>query len=731
MKKHIFSIILLGVMMFLAYLPSLNGTWALDDVVANKPVGISDIHDLIGFRKVTYVTFLMNQLIAPFSPANFRLFNILIHFLNVILVYVIAYKTILLCPLLVRATTPLNPPLVRGGLKRGENQTFYAAFISAIIFALHPLNINAVAYIVQRMASLATLFVLLALLFYIAATQAHSKVKGLIFYVLSAVCVVAGIFSKENALMAIPLVILYDYAFLSRFKVRALSKRILVIGLAGFICIFFASYLLKLHTAFIDIARLFLNPNQPLTGNGWMATDVYWTPLQHILTEFRIVSRYTLLIFLPLPQFLVFDWWGFPVSAGVVEPVTTLISMIFLASLLIFSVWKFKRFPLLCFGILWYLIAISLESFIALGSDLYFEHRNYLPLSGLAIGIAGQVVMSLKGRTFGKTLLVISVLLCTGLGLLTFSRNHVWRDSVTLWEDTIKKSPSNLRAMIAMGNTYLRLSDAEGAERYYRKAVQIGSRDKRMQFFSDAAYSLGMVYLFKGDLGKAKELIDKLDYFDSYRIVILKAYYKVLNNDINGALKDYRQIVEHTEGLDRVVVVTLMGDAYYRKGLWDDAIEHYEKAIALDPGFTSAYYGIGVAFMGKRDTRHAYEYFKKALDTNPDDALVLSDLADLMLIKNSKRDAFLYAEKAISKSPSFYQPYLTMANVLIVHGEEKEAEKYYRKALRHNMPVHLLPFSKARAYFLKGDMEKMQYYLSEAQKYKDFHDRFKDLDSLN
>jgi hypothetical protein len=454
-SRHLVALAAIGIAIFLAYANSLNGTWAMDDIVVKKSVGISDINDLIGFRKIASLTFLLNQSIAPFSPANFRLLNILIHIFNTALVYVLAFKTVILRSKETEERSLKETDGVAGISFSAEDQAFPAALLSGVVFGLHPLNINAVAYIVQRMTSLATLFVLLALLVYISAARSAKTVKAFAFYLLCGGFIVLGIFSKENAVLAVPLILLYDYLFISKFNGKAFRKRVLVFFGIGLVSVGLVSYSLGLHSAFLDVLRSFLNPNVPLTEKGWMAVDVSWTPLQHILTEFRVLSRYLFLFFVPLPRFLVFDWWGFPLSQGISEPITTLLSMIALLSLFTFSVWKIKRFPMLSFGILWYLIAVSLESFFAPGLDLYFEHRNYLPLSGFIIGVIGQVVMSYKGKIRTSTLWPIALILCLVLGSLTFSRNFVWKDSLTLWSDTLKKNPSNLRAMMAMGNTYL------------------------------------------------------------------------------------------------------------------------------------------------------------------------------------------------------------------------------------------------------------------------------------
>jgi len=729
MKKHLLLNAILALSIFLAYSNSLNGTWAMDDIVAGKTVALADLKDFIGFRKVAYITFSLNQFIAPFSPLSFRVLNILIHIMNTALVYVIAYRTTLLCLPSVRENTPLNPPLERGELKGDENLAFYTALFSGILFGLHPININAVAYIVQRMASLATLFVLLALLFYSAAAQTADRRKALLLYVSSGLLVVLGIFSKENAVMAIPLILIYDYVFLSHFQWNLFRERMLLVFGIGILSVGLAFSLLKMHSAFFDVVKFFLSPNQPLTAKAWMASDVYWTPLQHILTEFRVVSRYILLICAPLPQLLIFDWWSFPISRGIINPITTIFSALFILSLIIFSIWKLKRYPLLCFGILWYLCAISLESFFALGSDLYFEHRNYLPVSGLFIGLAGQMMISFWSKMNRKIVFSLIVIIAILSGALTFSRNYVWKDSLTLWGDTLSKAPSNIRAMLALGNAHLTLSDFGNAEQYYKEGVRISAKDQRLHFLDDAVYSLGMLFLFGGKLDEAKDLIVRYELsLESYRIQILKGFYKASTNDIEGALEVYEEIIPKTKGRDSVVVYNLMGDAYRRKGLLDQAIKQYSKSITLDPTFSSAYYGMGLTYMSKRDIEHADEYFRKALAIDPDNVLALSDMADVLLIRKANpEEAFSLARRAVSKSPPFYQPYLTMGNVLIVLQKEKEADEFYKKALEHGVTAYMVPLSKARAYYLRGDTEKAKEQVSELRKFKNLPEQIKNL----
>jgi tetratricopeptide (TPR) repeat protein len=722
MKKHLPLLIIIASIL-IAYSSSINGTWAMDDVVVSKPVGIHDIQDLLSFRKVTSATFLLNQAIAPFNPASFRLFNIVIHILNTILVYILTLKTF-------RSRTKISEPVGEINRDPGHkpalfaDHALYGACISSTIFALHPININAVAYIVQRMASLATLFVLLALLSYIAAHQSKNLYKTVIYYALSGISVVLGIFSKENAVMAIPLIFLYDYVFLSAFSKQKTRKMIIAVVVIGLLSFGFATFFLKLHSKIFEITGFFLHPSQPLPWKDWMSIDVSWTAFEHILSAFRVLARYLFLLLFPFPRFFVFDWWGFPVSHG---------SMILVISLVIFSLFKLKRYPFISFGILWYFLAISLESFLALGTDLYYEHRNYLPLAGLSIGIAGQTMVSFKGMINSRSAWITVIIICSTLGSLTFARNFVWKDSVTLWGDTLEKNPSNLRAIMAMGNAFLKMNNMKGAERYYREAVRISSNDRKLYYLNESFYSLGMLYLMNRELQQAKELINKFSHrIESYKPRILTGFYKSLSSDADGALEEYRSIAPETKGIDRVVVLTLMGDAYRDKGMWDRALEKYREAVSLDPGFSSAYYGIGASHLGKRDIQQARHYINKALYIDPTHTLALSDMADLMLMMKSNPDeALVYAQRAVAQSPPYYQPYLTMGNVLIVTRREHEAEDFYNKALEQGMPEYLVPFSKARSYIMRGDKEKAHHYLSELKKYKDIPEEIKSILQMN
>lgn len=95
----------------------------------------------------------------------------------------------------------------------------------------------------------------------------------------------------------------YGFIFLSRLDSKTFLRGVSLFLVIGIVSVVTAAYFLKLHYAIIDLTGFLVNPNKPLTSKGWMSVDVYWTPLQHILTEFRVVSRYIFLLSVPLPRF--------------------------------------------------------------------------------------------------------------------------------------------------------------------------------------------------------------------------------------------------------------------------------------------------------------------------------------------------------------------------------------------------------------------------------------------
>lgn len=705
---HLISLACIAVAVFLAYSNSLHGTWAFDDTAISQNNSIEENLNLrLGYRKIAYLSFLVNKWINPLDPVNYRLSNIAIHVVNAALVYWLAFLT-------------LRLPGMR---ERFARYSYPVALLTTAVFALHPVNINAVSYIVQRMTALSAMFVLLGLISYIYGRTYSFRYSSAPLYVLAALFVFLGIFSKENAIMALPLMVLYDYFFISCFEKTGLLRKTGLGVAALLIVITAASVYLDFSKAAGVLVGQFLHLNEPMTPLGWSAVDVYWTPLQHILTEFRVIAGYLFLLLAPLPKYLLFDNWGLVPSKSLTDPLSTLFAFALIAGLLLFSILRSRKMPFLAFGLLWYLTAISLESFIAIGSDFYFEHRNYLPVTGLFFGIIAQSTVSLKDILLKQRVVwTAALVLAAVLGGLTYQRNFVWKDSVTLWTDTVSKAPQNLRAAMALGNAYLKDANFPSAARYYSGVLKHAVADKRPQYFHDAAYSLGMVHLFLGNLGQAKKIIDLMDarLAGNPATDVLRGFYSSLSGDTEAALGQLNQSLSAVTGHDSVIVYTLLGDTYRRRGQADKALESYRQALKSDPSFAAAYYGMGNVYLTIKDIGNAEKLTGQALALDPANPLALAQMADIILIKKGPLEAAKqYAERALASSPPFYQPYATMGMVLVMLGRDADADVFFQRAQTHGLRGYMLPFTRARAYFMKGDKKKAAVYLREIAGMKD------------
>jgi protein O-mannosyl-transferase len=715
--EHVLGIALISIAGFLAYSNSLHGIWAFDDVLINQSVGLGRISELTGSRMLSYLSFAINQRINPYDQFNFRLFNLCIHILNSILVYVIAFITL----------TPDDKN------DRDKSFRFSVALISAGLFALHPMNINAVAYIIQRMASLAAFFVLLSLLAYIFATRVRHVVKSAALYCAACLCILFGVLSKENGVMAMPLILLYDYIFISHFDGKAFTRRALVFISLGFSVIFISSFYIPVFKSVVDIGKIILDFNQPMTWKAWMSTDIYWSPLEHILTEFRVVGRYLLLFLLPLPQFLVFDWWGYPVSKGLFSPLTTFFSMIFLGSLFIFSILRMKKYPFLSFGLLWYFIAISLESFIAVGSDLYFEHRNYLPLAGLCFGVVAHIYSVFRERLRWKYMpWALFAVVSLVFGGMTFQRNFVWNDPVIFWEDAAQKVPDNPRAAFVLANCYFSHAYFERAEEYYKKAVQISVERKTPAYMLDSLYRLGFMYLILERRPESGGVINSIEKFfgHTWQNDVLQGLYLYTNHDYNGAINSYLKtpvaLSREFKLIDRATVLTLTADAYRAAGAVDKARESYEGALSLSSSFAAAHHGLAKIDMMQRRFDSASEHFGTALLFDPYNVMVLSDMAYLALLKGDGAEkALSFAQRAVVLNPPIYQPYLIMGTVRVASGNYKDAEPAFIKARELKAQDYQILFNMAWAYSIRGNAERQAYCLKELLKLKDVPDNIR------
>ncbi|MFA4827673.1 MAG: tetratricopeptide repeat protein [Thermodesulfovibrionales bacterium] len=470
-KKHIAIIfVIIFLLSLFAYSRTFNGEFQFDDdtsVIENPYVnGASKFswHNLAGSigngaRPFTAITFALNYQFGGLDVRWYHITNFIIHIFNGALIFSIVLLTMRSSKLPAHYTARASS----------------VALISTAIFLLHPVQTEAVSYISQRYESLASLFYLCSLLAYIEARlagqqRAESDELHATRYALYAASIIFGIlaiYSKEIAITLPVVILVYDFYFLED---RPFLKRIagpgIFIGLALITGILIISGFSKSIDAGFSVKT--------------------FTPWEYLLTQFRVVTTYIRLLFLPVNQNLDYD---FRISRSFFE-VDTVLSFIFLLMLLFSALLLFKKWRLGSFFILWFFIILAPTSTIIPIIDPIFEHRVYLASAGVFVIISDVLSkwtsMQKEGGTYNRTAICVVAVLIVLLSAATFQRNRVWETKLSLWEDAAKKSPMKSRVHNNLGNCYMLQSKHFRAIEEYKKAIALDSNNV------EAYYNLGL-----------------------------------------------------------------------------------------------------------------------------------------------------------------------------------------------------------------------------------------------
>jgi protein O-mannosyl-transferase len=317
-------------------------------------------------RVFAYFTFALNYYFGEFDLFGYHLVNLIVHVFSGIFLYGFLYLT-------------LNLPSLR---EKYGPLSYKVALFASLIFIAHPIQTQSVTYIVQRMASMAGMFYLLTFVLYIRGRLSKGKARcfwfggGIVTYLL-------GVFSKENVAILPFFIVLYEFYFFQDFDLSPKGKKVLSV-LIGALLVLGAFGLLLWGRRYIQV-----------TIDGYQMRS--FTMGERVLTQFRIVLYYLSLLIYPHPSRLNLDY-DFPVSKSILDPASTLISMVVVLGLIGYSLWTAKKRPVLSFCILWYFGNLVIESSI-FPLEMVFEHRLYLPSIGPFILFA---LLAVKGIEKGK-----------------------------------------------------------------------------------------------------------------------------------------------------------------------------------------------------------------------------------------------------------------------------------------------------------------------------------------
>lgn len=300
-------------------------------------------------RVFSYFTLALNYYFGEFNVFGYHLVNFLIHIASGIFLYWFLLLT-------------FNLPSLK---EKYGLISYRVALFTSLIFITHPIQTQSVTYIVQRMASMAGMFYLFSLVLYIKGRLSTGRPRVLYFGGM-ALSYLLGVFSKENVAILPLFVVLYEFYFFQNLDLSPRGRKIIVSLVAGLLILGVFGFLIW-GERYIQV-----------TGEGYAYRT--FTMSERVLTQFRVVLYYVTLLIYPHPARLNLDY-DFPISKTILDPPTTLISILIVAGLIGYSIWTAKKRPILSFCILWYFGNLAIESSI-FPLEMVYEHRLYLPSVG-------------------------------------------------------------------------------------------------------------------------------------------------------------------------------------------------------------------------------------------------------------------------------------------------------------------------------------------------------------
>jgi hypothetical protein len=459
-------------------------------------------------RPVSMFTFALNRVFSgDFSPFALKATNLAIHMAIALLVYGF------FCALL-RAPASSS-------LRLSPRQQQWLAAAAAAIWLLHPLHVSTVLYVVQRMAQLSTLFVMAGLCLYAHvrlrwAAQGASvgEILGLALWL--TFLTVLAVLSKENGALLPLLVLVTEVAF---FRGFLQGRERLTLALSAW-------WVLLLPFIIVG-ATLLLAPE--IFADAFRGRE--FSLEERLLTQLRVLWEYVGMLVVPNILQMGFFHDDVVLSSGLFRPLTTIVSLLAWITLIATSIVLRRRYPILLFAVLFFLVGHSLESSV-LPLQIAFEHRNYLPSIGLTL-LLSWVLVKLGFRAEGLKPAVIPVTFLVVLLALLAVRTSIWRDELGLARFNVVNHPSSPRANFFYGNAlYKRFAHAAelGLTTQEEQALAVASRQYFERMYQiDPRDFAALVMLYQLDTGYFPGLAVENDWLG--KMEILAATRRIQSSD--------------------------------------------------------------------------------------------------------------------------------------------------------------------------------------------------------
>ncbi|MDR4508429.1 MAG: tetratricopeptide repeat protein [Candidatus Brocadiaceae bacterium] len=650
------SFLLLIALPLAVYFNSLDNTFVYDDVFTiTDNYFIRDWGNLSSFLtedyfkntgEVTYrplvtLSYFIDYSIWHLNPVGYHLTNVVLHVFTVLLVYLLIFHIVKNCII---------------------------AFLTGVLFAVHPLLAETVNGISYREDILTTAFFLCTVLLYIRSNRRNSRFIYL--YPLSLSSYLLALCSKEMAITLPFIIIIFDWIFSG---VHRIKKNVLRYYL-GFV----------LASTFYLFLRFVWFHNSVETQLTYPDNSF----VINLLTMPKVFCSYIKLLF--LPAHLNADY----IVSGTRTPLAAafILSIIFLGVLGIIFMKLYDHSRLIFFFLLWFVVTLVPALNIIPIANIMAERYLYLPSVGFCLvlscimhGMWRKLCAVMPGNQssaasnsgndrqpqrlnnlFKATVLSCIVLVPVVLySLATIKRNKVWKNPFVFWSETVQASPRSSRGHSNLGMMYYLENKTDLAIREFQTALSIekdpeyhhnlgmayqqkGMQEEALEEYyrvlavnPDSAITynnMGNILVSRGNIDggilKFKKAIElKRKYYDAHFNLGI-AYFR--KKELEASMNEFKLAIQYEP--DHASAHSCLGTVYANKGLYDQAIREYEETLRLDPKYSAAYKNLGLIYMNyKKDFGNALYHFNKFLQSQPmgDDAAIVKKAIEELQMSRS------------------------------------------------------------------------------------------------
>jgi tetratricopeptide (TPR) repeat protein len=607
------------------------------------------------WHPLTWLSHMLDAELYGLNPRGHHFTNLLFHLANALLLFLV--------------------------FKRMTGMVWRSGFV-ALLFALHPLHVESVAWVAERKDVLSTFFWMLTMGAYLYYIHQVSLRRYLLVFLSCAL----GLLSKPM-LVTLPFVLLLlDYWPLGRFQMAS-SRDIRISHIktwsnsANGMPVLLRLVWEKVPLFVLVIASCLLTVIAQQKGGAV-------TSLEALSLEVRMANA--LISYISYIGKMI---WPSLLAIQYPYPERVLLWQITGAGLFLMGVSalvirEFRRRPYLVVGWLWYLgTLVPVIGLVQVGSQAMADRYTYIPLIGLFVMMVWGIPEYLAGWRYRRVVLPASAtLVMVLLMILTRIQLQYWNDSLSLYKHSLDVTANNYLGHIGYGIALSKQGKEDEAIAHFNKALKIKIRPGQLHpLFTDIHYNLGNALVRQGKYDEA------IDHFA--KVLMVKPDFAKAYNSWGVALSrqgKYQEAIEHYKDAlkikkDYAEAHNNMGVALFRLGEIQEAMTHYKNALRIMHSYADAHYNIGnlLAFQGKYEEGIAH--FKEVLKVKPDDAEVHYNIGAAFTEQGKPREAIYHYSQALRIKPDFAQARFSLGLAYWMIGDRVSALEELR-ILKMNNP---------------------------------------------